>query len=236
LASDPIIRVGTISAYGQAKKNGVEIVNSTISGGNTATYALTFVGDNGIISGNTFDGGTEYYGHHDGVNGSATLTDATQNWTPNSLVGKTVENIYDCGGSSGTITANTATSVTATLIGGSRQSWTNTSISSDRYVIGGSFFVGIYSEGNDITISNNTFRNAAHIERVFEPSGNRTTFSGNEIYGMNASYAGTSPCGSHVDIWQLGGVALSKDHLIEKKYIHDNASCQIIHDVINNAA
>lgn len=60
-------------------------------------------------------------GTHDGANNASALTDSTQSWTTDALVGATVKNITD--GSSATITANTATTVTATLSGGTDDDW-----------------------------------------------------------------------------------------------------------------
>lgn len=57
------------------------------------------------------DGGT-----HDGLDDAAVLTDSTASWTIDALIGKVIENVTD--GSSGIITDNTATTVTATLAGG----------------------------------------------------------------------------------------------------------------------
>lgn len=56
-------------------------------------------------------------GTHTGTNNSATLTDSSQNWVTNELVGYIVRNFSNS--ATGTITANTATTVTATLSGGS---------------------------------------------------------------------------------------------------------------------
>lgn len=69
---------------------------------------------------------------HSGANNSATLTDRRQNWVVGELVGTTIYNVTD--GSSGTITANTADTVTATLAGGSGNDWDK----ADRYNVGGS--------------------------------------------------------------------------------------------------
>ena len=55
-------------------------------------------------------------GRHDGLANAAALTDTTKAWAVNELVGLQVFNTAD--GSSGIITANTATVVTATLAGG----------------------------------------------------------------------------------------------------------------------
>lgn len=63
---------------------------------------------------------------------AAFLTDTTASWTIDEHVGKTISNTTD--GSSGTITANTATTVTATLSGGTEDDWD----SGDAYSIGAS--------------------------------------------------------------------------------------------------
>lgn len=68
-------------------------------------------------------------GLHDGSSGAAALSDSTASWTTNAFIGHTAKNISD--GSEGSVTANTATTVTATLAGGSENDWDAT----DRYVI-----------------------------------------------------------------------------------------------------
>jgi hypothetical protein len=60
-------------------------------------------------------------GTHTGAGNAATLTDGSKAYTVNALVGLTIRNITD--GSQGTITANTATTVTATLAGGTENDW-----------------------------------------------------------------------------------------------------------------
>jgi len=62
-------------------------------------------------------------GSHDGGDGQAILTDTGASWDINRFVGYPVRNLTD--GSSGTITANTATTVTATLSGGTDNDWDN---------------------------------------------------------------------------------------------------------------
>jgi hypothetical protein len=68
-------------------------------------------------------------GTHTGSNNASVLTDSGASFTTNELIGKVVENTTD--GSSGTITANTATTVTATLSGGNDNDWDT----SDAYTI-----------------------------------------------------------------------------------------------------
>lgn len=60
-------------------------------------------------------------GAHDGADNASVLTDSGEAWTVNEHVGLTITNTTD--GSSGTITANSSTTVTATLTGGAEDDW-----------------------------------------------------------------------------------------------------------------
>ncbi|GJQ44061.1 MAG: hypothetical protein JETCAE03_35590 [Ignavibacteriaceae bacterium] len=70
-----------------------------------------------------------YDGTHTGANNAAALADSNAAFIENELVGLVVHNVTD--GSSGTITANTATAITATLAGGSENDWDT----GDSYVV-----------------------------------------------------------------------------------------------------
>ena len=70
-----------------------------------------------------------YIGEHDGGDGESALADSSRNWKTNELVGFTVYNKTD--GSSGTITANDSSTVTATLSGGTDDDWDD----DDEYII-----------------------------------------------------------------------------------------------------
>ena len=70
-----------------------------------------------------------YQGTHTGSDNAATLTDSTKSWKTSELVGEIVYNKTD--GSVATITANTSTTVTATLAGGTGDDWDE----DDEYVI-----------------------------------------------------------------------------------------------------
>jgi len=70
-------------------------------------------------------------GTHSGADGAAALTDAEAHFVVNELVGLTIKNLTD--GSSGLITGNTGTGVTATLVGGTDNDWD----SGDAYIIEG---------------------------------------------------------------------------------------------------
>lgn len=60
-------------------------------------------------------------GTHDGSANAATLTDSGESWQTNQFIGGIIINQTD--GSSGVITANTATTITATLSGGTDNDW-----------------------------------------------------------------------------------------------------------------
>ncbi|MEA3225144.1 MAG: hypothetical protein U9Q07_04275 [Planctomycetota bacterium] len=62
-----------------------------------------------------------YRGAHDGLDNVAVLTDTTQSWTVNALIGKLLFNLTD--GSSTTITGNTADTATGILGGGTDNDW-----------------------------------------------------------------------------------------------------------------
>lgn len=70
-----------------------------------------------------------YYGTHTGDDDASTLTDSSKSWDTSELVGHVVYNKTDS--SYGTITANTATTVTATLANGTGDDWDT----SDEYII-----------------------------------------------------------------------------------------------------
>jgi hypothetical protein len=77
-------------------------------------------GGSAILSGN-FGAQIRESGSHDGAGNASTLSDSTANFIADELVGFFVRNTTD--GSQGAITANTATTVTATLSGGTDNDW-----------------------------------------------------------------------------------------------------------------
>lgn len=76
-------------------------------------------------------------GSHDGSSNVPTLEDSGETWVPGELVGLTVQNLTD--ESEGIITANTATTVTAILAGGTDDDWD----ASDNWSIGMSVPTGL---------------------------------------------------------------------------------------------
>jgi len=92
-------------------------------------------------------------GAHTGGMGATTLVDSTKRWPVNALQGETVTNVTD--GSSGTVTANTRTTLTATLTGG-----TNNWDTGDVYTLGppgwcndSSFSDGRFNCGSGVNVS-----------------------------------------------------------------------------------
>ena len=85
-------------------------------------------------------------GTHDGASDSATLSDSGAAWTINAFVGLTVINTTD--GSRGVITANTATTITATLAGGTDNDWD----ASDAYRITNTAAGIEFRGGSEITL------------------------------------------------------------------------------------
>lgn len=70
-------------------------------------------------------------GQHDGGNNESDLSVSTASWTPGEHIGKVIQNVTDV--SYGVITANTATTITAALTGGTDNDWD----SNDRFSIMG---------------------------------------------------------------------------------------------------
>jgi len=64
---------------------------------------------------------TDHAGAHDGAANASVLTDTNAGWDVNQWVGYTISNATD--GSTATITANTASTVTGTLSGGTQDDW-----------------------------------------------------------------------------------------------------------------
>jgi len=100
-----------------------------------------------------------YKGTHDGADDAAVLTDSSAAWLPDELVGLTISNTTD--GSSGTITANTATTVTATLSGGTDNDWDI----GDSYTINyighvTSYRCDVYDDGTQTDVSPLGYREA----------------------------------------------------------------------------
>ncbi len=85
-----------------------------------ATAHIQILQDGAILSDDYWNYGREA-GTHTGLDNASVLSDSTLGAGTNDLVGYTIKNITD--GSQGIITANTATTVTATLYGGTDNDW-----------------------------------------------------------------------------------------------------------------
>ena len=107
----------------------------------------------------------DYSGTHTAADHSTIMTDSAATFPVDGLIGATINNTTD--GSSGTITDNTATTVTATLTGGTDRSWDDAS--NDAYTItnfpetgddylahvdGANSQIDIYSKANDSWLAN----------------------------------------------------------------------------------
>ena len=109
---------GHVSIYA-TDVNGLELDNVDITFWDTAGIAHS--GCTFMQVTNCKISGIASTGSHDGAGSAAALTDSTQDWVVNGLIGGTIRNTTD--GSRGIITANTATTVTATLSGGTDNDW-----------------------------------------------------------------------------------------------------------------
>lgn len=122
-------------------------------------------------------------GAHDGGDNKAKLTDSGEAWTVDQFVGLSVYNVTD--GSSGTITANDATTVTAALAGGTENDWDD----GDVYTIG---YNGYYFEPGCIgtlTATAHTPFNALHVGSLWLLKNTREDNTTGEI--VNAAAAAT---------------------------------------------
>ena len=110
-------------------------------------------------------------GTHDGGNNVAVLTDSGESWTTDEWVGYVITNTTD--GSEGVITANTATTITATLEGGTDNDWDT----SDNYLI---------SEGL------NSDANAGISHRfMIKTRDNGVDIDGRRLIGINRAFGRT---------------------------------------------
>lgn len=107
--------------------DGDEIYDGIVNFGNVDVQIQII--QNGAVLADDFwnysEGGT-----HTGAGDASTLTDSAQSWTPDEWIGYTIYNTTD--GSSAIITDNDATTITATLEGGTENDWD----ASDAYLIG----------------------------------------------------------------------------------------------------
>lgn len=125
------IRAGSRSSVFFTSNNETQTVsspNATLSTGYQSSYADVFVACDIHYD---VEGIQETGRTHDGANNASVLTDSGSTWAVNVLVGRIISNLTD--GSSGIITANTATTITATLSGGTDNDWDT----SDEYYLSG---------------------------------------------------------------------------------------------------
>lgn len=107
--SDLLIYYGWLNGFNSAMHswNNEEVAKEL------SKYSLLVIGS-GLVT--LYDSGD-----HDGSDNASVLTDSSKSWTTNQWVGYRLYNLTD--GSSGAITANTGTTITATLAGGTDNDW-----------------------------------------------------------------------------------------------------------------
>lgn len=106
---DMLIYYGWLNSFNSAQNSW----NNELVAREMSHYELIVIG-NGLVK--LYDTGS-----HDGSNNASVLTDSGASWTTNQWVGYRLYNVTD--GSSGAITANTGTTITATLSGGTDNDW-----------------------------------------------------------------------------------------------------------------
>ncbi len=104
-------------------------------------------------------------GIHTGADNAAVLTDGLAAFTPSGLVGKTIYNLTD--GSSGAITANTATTITAVEAGGAEDDWD----------AGDAYGIGIWGEEALASVYNVPGPYNIGYSQVVSPAVNQTAWS-----------------------------------------------------------
>jgi hypothetical protein len=178
--------------------------------GNPGSTAFRVAGKHDTLSGSIVEGTSGNAASvGSATTGGATMTDAAQNWSVNSLIGKKIYN-YDSNATA-TISSNTATTVTGVLSSG--KSWG----AGNYYVIGSTYFIAIFIAGDSAVIKNNIIRNISDPERLMEIYAIGTLFTGNDVGTF--SWSGTGAI--HPDLFQIVGDTISQNHIIEKNFFHD---------------
>lgn len=153
--------------------NGVYIYGSQLEA-HSAYGFNTVNGDTAVITGGSIES-PGVNGAHTGANNAAILTVTGKNWAVDQFVGLTVANETD--GSEGVITANTATTITATLAGGTDDDWDTT----DLYRIH-SIGINVDADTKSVTAICDFFNNfGGHF--VIDPANTRQGF----LYKTSAS-------------------------------------------------
>jgi hypothetical protein len=139
-------------------------------------------------------------GTHTGSNNASVLTDSTKSWTTNALIGMRISNITD--GSKCSITANTSTTVTCTLSGGSEHDWDT----NDSYVIDLSYEVEYCNNGVEALIW-------VAVPSIVYSSSNANllyTCFGNDPNSADQDYASKVWNSSYISVWHFpDGTTLS---------------------------
>jgi len=137
-----------ISTFGTASYDTNVPATAILAGGTdfeVTTGVLT--GTTGTNDKITVSASTTVTGTHTGANNAAVLTDSNAVWRINEWVGETISNTTD--GSTATVISNTATTITATLAGGTDNDWDT----SDAYSMTvGVVYVEARKGNSDVTV------------------------------------------------------------------------------------
>lgn len=187
---------------------------------------------------------------HDGSNNASVLTDSTAEWEVNEFIGRVIINKTD--GSRGKITANTATTVTATLSGGTGDDWDTSdvyafakevSIVFENHVdIGGDFnYAVVQYDDTDLVVTGRISfvdckgsvpRNGSVNIRNYGSNGPLVEFIRQTVHN-NAALGGTSPKTDAAfsvsrESGDTGPARIGNIRFIEPRVIDDRPSPQTI--------
>lgn len=126
-------------------------------------------------------------GSHTGADDQSVLTDSTKSWTTDEHVGRAVRNLTD--GSKGTITANTANTVTATLAGGTDDDWDTGDLYDIRHVDYDNMLV-IIARIKELRPDSKIFGYVATIEILADFQAKTDEWCDLEIFGVFVDSAG----------------------------------------------
>lgn len=135
---------------------------------NIAPLARNVACDNMVLNGKPFT--TNDYGDqgaHDGANNASVLTDSSQSWTVDAYVGWRIKNVTD--GSEAAVTANTATTITGALSGGTDDDWDTSDVwqlvppQNSLCALGVDDSSSLVSSLREVSFSNNKVRGFQHV-------------------------------------------------------------------------
>jgi len=165
--NDGTVRIGDnsgtkqFSIQGAAANSGISVTGGDLSVGTVTSGDLRLSAGGDIYLADTSTAqdiqiGFRDSGTHTGADDASVLTDSAQDWDTNELVGLRVYNTTD--GSSGLVTANTSTTVTATLSGGAQNDWDTGDAYYLTFVAGSGSTLTAYLDEGTITLKNSALK------------------------------------------------------------------------------